>query len=132
MPTSEAPLSYEWAKRGNCMSDFAKFGEEFQKLGQKGFDAAVHSYETGHKALQTLATRITENAKKAFEDTTRTFEQIVGAKSFEQVIEIQSQYVKRTYDNFVAEASKLNEWYVAFVRDASKPFEQAAKVKKAA
>ena len=113
------------------MSDFAKFGDEFQKLGQKGFDAAVHSYGELNKALQALATRLTENAKKTFEDTTRTFEQLVGAKSIEQVIEIQSQYAKRTYDNFVAEASKLGEWYVALVQDASKPFEQAAKKKAA-
>lgn len=68
-------------------------------------------------------------AKKAFEDTTRTWEQIVGAKSIEQVIEIQSQYAKRTYDNFVAEASKFGEWYVGLVQDASKPVEQAVKKK---
>jgi phasin family protein len=117
------------------MKDFARFGEEFQKFGQNGFDAAVHSYGEWNKALQALATRFTENTKKAFEDTTRTWEQLVGAKSIEQVIEIQSQYAKRTYDNFVAEASKLGEWYVSFVQDASKsfekPFEAVAKKKAA-
>jgi hypothetical protein len=113
------------------MSDFARFGDEFQKLGQKGLDAAVHSYGEWNKALQALATRVTENTKKAFEDTTRTWEQLVGAKSIEQVIEIQSQYVKRTYDNFVTEASKFGEWYVSLVQDASKPFEPVAKKKAA-
>jgi hypothetical protein len=106
------------------MTDFAGFGDEFQKIGQKGFDAAVHSYGEWNKALQALATRVTENTKKGFEDATRTWEQLVGAKSIEQVIEIQSQYAKRTYDNFVAEASKLGEWYVSFVQDASKSFEK--------
>jgi hypothetical protein len=107
------------------MNEAVKIGEEFQKVGQNGFDAAVRSYGEVNKGFQALATTATENAKKAFEDTTRTFEQLIGAKSFEQVIEIQSQYAKRTYDNFVAEASKLGELYVALVRDASKPFEQA-------
>jgi hypothetical protein len=105
------------------MTDVANFAE-FQKVGQKGFDAAVHSYGEWNKALQTLATRITENTKKAFEDSTRTWEQLVGAKSIEQVIEIQSQYAKRSYDNFVAEASRLGEWYVSFVQDASRPFDK--------
>jgi len=109
------------------MTDFARFGDEFQKIGQKGFDAAVHSYGEWNKGLQALATRLTENSKRAFEDTTRTWEQLVGAKSIEQVIEIQSQYAKRAYDNFVAEASKLGEWYVGLVQDASKPVEQAVK-----
>ena len=36
----------------------------------------------------------TDYSKKAFEDGTRAFEQLLGAKSFEQVIEIQSQYAK--------------------------------------
>ena len=48
-------------------------------------------------------------SKKAFEDATRAFEQLVGAKSFESVIEIQSQYAKKAYDTWVVEASKLGE-----------------------
>jgi hypothetical protein len=108
------------------MNEAVKISEDFQKLGQNGFDAAVRSYGEVNKSFQALANRATENAKNAFEDTTRTFEQLIGAKSFEQVIEIQSQYAKRTYDNFVAEASKLSEWYVNLLRDASKPFEQTA------
>jgi hypothetical protein len=50
--------------------------------------------------------------------------QLVGAKSIEQVIEIQSQYAKRTYDNFVAEASRLGEWYVSVVQNAARQFEK--------
>jgi hypothetical protein len=38
---------------------------------------------------------------------------------------IQSQYAKRAYDRYVAEASKFGEWYVSVVRNASKLFEQA-------
>jgi hypothetical protein len=109
------------------MTDVA-YGE-FQKVGQRGFEAAVDAYENWHRAFQALATRTTENAKKAFEDTTRTFEQLLGAKSIEQVIEIQSQYAKRSYDNFVAEVSKLTEWYAGLVQDASKPVAQPIKKK---
>jgi hypothetical protein len=57
---------------------------------------------------------------------TRTFEKLISVKSFEQAIEIQSQYAKRTYDNWVAEASKLSEIYANMARDASRPVEQAA------
>jgi phasin family protein len=110
------------------MNDVANFGE-FQKVGQKGFEAAVESYGRFNRGFQALAARTTENAKKAFEDTVHTFEQIMNAKSVEQVVELQSQYVQRAYNNFVAEASKLGEWYVGLVQDASKPVEQAVKKK---
>jgi phasin family protein len=113
------------------MNDAVKVGEAFQKVSKEGFDAAVRSYAELNKALQALANRVTENTKKAFEDTTRTWEQLIGAKSVEQVIEIQSQYAKRAYDAYVAEASKLGDWYADLVRNASKPFEQTV-AKKAA
>ena len=40
-----------------------------------------------NRGLQALTSRITDNAKSAFEDATRTFQQVVAAKSLEQVIE---------------------------------------------
>jgi hypothetical protein len=105
------------------MTDAVKVGEAFQKVSKEGFDAAVRSYAEWNKGLQALASRVTENTKNAFEDTTRTWEQLIGAKSVEQAIEIQSQ-LKRAYDAYVAEASKLGDWYADTVRNASKPFEQ--------
>ena len=110
------------------MTDVANFGE-FQRVGQKGFEAAVESYGRFNRAFQALAARTTENAKKAFEDTVHTFEQIMNAKSVEQVVEIQSQYLQRAYDNFVAEVSKFGEWYAGVVQDASKPVAQPVKKK---
>jgi len=53
----------------------------------------------------------------------------MSAKSVEQVIEIQTQYVKRAYDNFVAEVSKFSEWYSGVIQDASKPVAQPIKKK---
>jgi Phasin protein len=72
---------------------------------------------TRHPAAEWLA--------RAFEDGTRAFEQLVGAKSFEHAIEVQSQYAKKAYDTWVAEASKLGEMYAAVARDAYKPVEKA-------
>jgi hypothetical protein len=56
----------------------------------------------------------------------RAFEQLLRAKSFEQVIEIQSQYAKKAYDPHIAELSKLGEIYAGLTRNAYKPVEQAA------
>jgi hypothetical protein len=50
---------------------------------------------------------------------------LVGVKSFEQAVEIQSDYAKRAYDNWVAEASKLSEMYTNVAREAYKPVEKA-------
>jgi hypothetical protein len=108
------------------MSDIQKLGEEFQRAGKQGFDAAVNSFGEANKGLQAIAAEVTEYTKKAFEDGTRAFEQLLAAKSFEQVIEIQSQYAKKAYDTYIAEFSKLSQMYAGLTRNASKPVEQAA------
>ena len=102
-----------------------KIGNSFQKLSQEGFEAALRSYGEFSKSVQELTARLTENTKKALDDTTRTWEQLIGAKSVEQAIEIQTQYAKRSYDNFVAEATKLGEWYIDVMQNTTKPLENA-------
>ena len=74
-----------------------------------------------NKGFQAIAADVTDYSKKAFEDGTRTFEQLIGAKSFEQAFEIQSQYAKKAFDAYVAQLSKLGEMYVDLARNAYKP-----------
>ena len=45
-------------------------------------------------------------SKKSFEDGSRAFEQPLGAKSLEQVIQIQSEYARMVYEARVAELSR--------------------------
>jgi hypothetical protein len=74
--------------------------EEFQKVGKDGFDAAVRSLGEVNKGLQAIAAEVTDYSKKAVEDSMRAFEQLMGVKSLEQAIEIQSPYAKKAYDAF--------------------------------
>src|SRR6476661_3592739 len=107
------------------MSDVQRFNNEVQRAGKDGFDAVVSSFGEANKGFQTIAADITAYSKKSFEDGTRAFEQLMGAKSFEQVLEIQSQYAKKAFDAYVAQASKVGEMYVDLARSAYQPVEQA-------
>ena len=102
-----------------------KANEDFQKMGKTNYDAAVRYYGDMTKGFQAIGARVTDYYKRAFEDSTRAFEQLVGAKSFEHALEIQSQYAKKAYDTWMAEASKIGEMYAAVARDAYKPVEKA-------
>ena len=104
---------------------FQKLTDESQRMGKEGFDAALRSYGEWNKGFQAITAKVTDYSKKAFEDASRAFEQLVGSKSVEQAVEIQSQYAKKAYDTWVAEATKLSEIYVGMARDAYKPVEQA-------
>ena len=107
------------------MTEQFKIGDEVQKVGKEGFDTAVRSYGEVNKGFQAVVAEVTNYSKKAFEDGTRAFEQLVGAKSVEQAIEIQSQYAKKAYDAHIAQMTKLGEMYVSLARDAFKPVQDA-------
>ena len=107
------------------MTEQFRIGEEFQKVSKESFDVAVHAYGEANQGFQAIAAELAAYFKDAFEDATRTFEQLVGVKSVEQAIEIQSRYAKKAYDEYVAEVSKLGEMYVSLARSAYKPFETA-------
>jgi len=107
------------------MSDVQKFGDEFQRVGKDGFDAAVRSFGEMNKGLQAIAAEVTDYSKRSLEDGSRAFEQLLRAKSFEQVIEVQSQYARMAYEAYVAELTKLGEMYAGLTRNAYKPVEQA-------
>jgi hypothetical protein len=114
------------AQKGHQMSDVQRYSDEVQRAGKDGFDAAVSSFGEANKAFQAIAAEITAYSKKSFEDGTRAFEQLLGAKSFEQVIEIQAQYARMAYEGYVAELTKLGKMWAGLTRNAYQPVEQAA------
>jgi phasin family protein len=94
-----------------------KASEDFQKMGKDNYDAIVRSYGELNKGFQAIASRWTDFSKRSFEDSTRAWEQMIGAKSIEQAFEIQTNYVKKAYDNWMAEMSKIGEMYSSAARD---------------
>lgn len=111
------------------LEPFQKATDDFQKMGKTNYEAVLRSYSELNKGFQAIGAKVTDYSKQAFEDATRAFEQLAGAKSLEQAIEIQSQYAKKAYDTWVAEASKIGEMYAAVARDAYKPVEKVVKQK---
>ena len=101
--------------------------EEFQKAGQANYDAVVRAYGEASQSFQAIGQELSDYAKRSFENTARTFEQLVGTKSLERALEIQAKYAKSTYENWTAEVSKIGEMYQAAASEAYKPFEKAFK-----
>ena len=106
------------------MTEQFRTGEQFQRASQEGFDAVVRAYGEANKGLQTIAAEVADYSKKALEDATRAFQQLVTAKSAEQALRSVSN-AKKAYDAYIAEASKLGEMWVGLARDAYKPVERA-------
>ena len=97
--------------------------DEVQKLGKDNMDATLKSFGAFSKSLQAITVEIADFSKKVFEQSTAATEKLMGAKSLEKAIEVQTEYAKSSYETFVAEATKLGELYADFAKEAYKPFE---------
>ena len=99
--------------------------DDLQKLGKTSVDASVKSFGEVNKGVQALATEVTGYSKKAFEDGTAAFEKLLGARTLDQAIEIQTDYAKKAYEDYVSELTKIGELYTGLAKDAYKPVEKA-------
>ncbi len=97
--------------------------EEFQKLTQDGFDAAVKSFGAVSHGAQTLAAELSDYAQKAVEEGTAATEKLLGARSPENFIAAQSDYMRTAYESFVTRSTKIGSLYADVAKDAYKPIE---------
>ena len=97
--------------------------EDFQKLGKDNLDTCMKQFGTVSKGWQAIATEVADCSKKSFEHGSAALESLLGAKSLEKAIEIQSDYVKTSYEGFVAQSSKIGELYTDLAKETYKPFE---------
>jgi hypothetical protein len=107
--------------------------EDFQKSSKEQIEAATAAATTVAKGLQGIAAEATEYSKKSLEGGSALVEKLLGVKTLDAAIQIQSDYAKSAYEGFVAQATKFSELYTNLAKEAFKPMEGAiAKVQAAA
>ncbi|WP_378950888.1 phasin family protein [Mesorhizobium sp. ANAO-SY3R2] len=97
--------------------------EDFSKYGKDFVDTGLKSFASLSKGAQAISAEASDYTKKSFEAGAATFEKLLGVRSFEKVVEIQTDYAKQAYEGFVAEATKISELYADLAKEAYKPFE---------
>jgi hypothetical protein len=97
--------------------------DDVQNYGKEQFGAAAAATTCFAKTLKTIATETVDYSKKAFENNSAFLEKLLGAKSYDTAIQVQSEYWKTSYASFVAQATKIGELYSGLAKEAFKPVE---------
>lgn len=100
--------------------------DEANKMSKEAVGVAAKSYSALSKGYQAIATETADYSKKSFEDGIAHIEKLSGAKSLEAAFELQTSYLKSSYEGFVAEATKIGQMYADLAKDAYKPYEAPA------
>ena len=96
---------------------------DVQKLGQENLDRAMRLLGDWNKNWQAIAAEMTDYSKRSFEQSTKTFEKLLAAKSLEQAIEIQTSYARRVYDEYMQQMTKLGGMYANLAKEAYMPLD---------
>jgi len=97
--------------------------DQMNKFGKDTMDMAMNSFGAWTKNAQAIAAEVADYSKKSFEGSAAAWEKLIATKSLDKAMEVQTEYLKSSYEGFVAEATKLGELYADFAKEAYKPFE---------
>jgi len=95
--------------------------ENIQLAGNGQLDGVTMHLSSFSTVLQAIFAEGADYTKKAVESRLAVVEKLLGAKSLETVIQIQSDYAKTAYAAFIAQATKMGELHSNLVKSAFKP-----------
>jgi hypothetical protein len=95
--------------------------QQIPALGTNPFEAVTTATASTTKGLQAIATEITDYSKNSFEKSRAHFEKLVGVKNVNEAIQLQSDFAKSAYEDFVAEATKIGGLYSDLAKEAFTP-----------
>ena len=73
-------------------------------------------------SMQTIASAYGDYTKKSLQDTRSFVEKLMGVRSLDKAIEIQSEFARQAYETFVAESQRICGLYSDLARQIFKPF----------
>ena len=102
---------------------------DIKAFGKAPFEAFTAATDSSSKGLQAIAAETTDYSKKSFEKSRAHFEKLIGVKKIDEAIQLQSDFAKSAYEDFVAQAAKMGELYSSLAKEAFKPITVAASAK---
>jgi hypothetical protein len=67
------------------------------------------SAEAAPVSYQTIANAYGDLTRRSLDQTTSFFERFLGVRSFDKAFELQTEFAKQAYDNFVAESQRIRD-----------------------
>jgi len=103
------------------MEKMTKGVEEFTSFGQENVDAVVKSSEIAAKVAEGLGAEVSAYSKKSFEDGVAAAQDLATSKNMTELVEKQTAFAQSAFEGFMAQATKMNEMYMAAAKDISAP-----------
>lgn len=91
---------------------------------KKNLEAVVASVTAATKGAEALGAQAMAYSKSAFETQTAAAKSLSGAKSVQEVVELQTAFAKSSLETYMAEMGRMSEIVSASVKDSMKPLNE--------
>jgi hypothetical protein len=89
-----------------------------KKFRQGEHDMVTTAFDAWARNTQAIAAEVANYSKKSFENSAAAFEKLIGAKSPEKAMEVQTEYLRSAYEELVLVTAKISELYADLARTA--------------
>lgn len=101
---------------------------EFNNHVKANAEAVVESFTITGKGVEAINTEATTYAKTALENSVATAKALAGAKSLQEMVELQTNFAKSAVETYLAQVTTLTGLTSGLVKDAAKPINDRAQV----
>lgn len=97
---------------------------EANAYSKKNLEAVVASVTAATKGAEALGAQAMAFSKSAFETQVSAAKSLASAKSFQEVVELQTSFAKTALETYMAEMGRMTETVSTSVKDSMKPLNE--------
>jgi phasin family protein len=97
---------------------------EANAYSKKNLEAVVASVTAATKGAEALGAETLAFSKKSFDESVAAAKTLTSAKSFQEVVEFQTNFAKTAMEAYIAQMNRASEIFQASVKDSVKPLNE--------
>jgi len=129
----EAPVSSSIAAKASTIPPLPKFMvspmstqtfkgyEDFAAFGKANLEAFVQANKLFTSGIETLSKEVVSLAQSSLESSTAATKAMFAAKTIKDVVELQTDFAKTSFEKLVANSTKIGEMTVKLATDSAAP-----------
>jgi phasin family protein len=95
--------------------------EDFAAFGKANLEAFVQANTLFAKGIESLSKEVVSLAQSSLESSTAATKAIFAAKTLKDVVELQADFAKTSFEKLVANSTKIGEMTVKLATDSAAP-----------
>jgi hypothetical protein len=98
--------------------------EDAARASRQAMNGALKSFSAMTAGMQQIASETSDFTRRSYEQQTTMFGKLMQAGSIDRSLEIQNEFAKSFYRDWVSQATRMSEICADMTREAWKPVEQ--------